>query len=270
MIYDFLILERQGNMPLYLQLYDCMKQAIESGSVPGGERMPSIRKLSQDLHLSRTTIEAAYQQLLVEGYIRSQPQSGYYVMEEIRRDHWDRTPALMFPKETKKGRNIRYDLGTDRIDSDHTDIKLWRKHVKDVLGQEEKLSSYGNHQGEPELREALASYSHGVRGVTVTSQNIVIGAGTQPLLYLLCSLLRERHCVAMEQTGFRQAEQVFMDCGLQVVKLPFDQDGILLKNLEQSQADLLWISPSSRIGGGSVPMKRRFRLLEWCKKTGGI
>lgn len=61
MTYDFIELDRNGTIPLYQQLYDKISSAVENGSLTIGAKLPSIRKLSEDLHLSRTTIESAYQ-----------------------------------------------------------------------------------------------------------------------------------------------------------------------------------------------------------------
>ena len=79
MAYDYIALH-PGRGPLYEQLYEALKQAVESGRLPKGSRIPSIRKLSEDLGISRTTIESAYQQLAIEGYIKSEPQRGYFVI----------------------------------------------------------------------------------------------------------------------------------------------------------------------------------------------
>ena len=80
MTYDYLMLNTDSGTPLYQQLYLAIKSAIEAGHLAKGDKLPSIRKLSQDLKLSCTTVEAAYQQLCVEGYIRSRPQRGYFVL----------------------------------------------------------------------------------------------------------------------------------------------------------------------------------------------
>ncbi|MDD4121685.1 MAG: winged helix-turn-helix domain-containing protein, partial [Eubacteriales bacterium] len=71
--------QTRSAVPLYLQLYNYVKAAILDGSILPSERLPSLRSLSKSLGLSITTIELAYNQLLVEGYIYSKPQSGYYV-----------------------------------------------------------------------------------------------------------------------------------------------------------------------------------------------
>ena len=78
MAYDYIrVNPTQG--PLYQQLYEELKKGIESGRLKKGSRLPSIRKFSEDLKISRTTVESAYQQLAAEGYIESRPQSGFYV-----------------------------------------------------------------------------------------------------------------------------------------------------------------------------------------------
>lgn len=271
MLYDFLDLNRQSGEPLYLQLYRNVKEAVEEGRLQAGQRLPSIRKLSEDLRLSRTTIEAAYQQLGVEGYIISRPQSGYYVMEETRGLRQAAAAPIEYRAEELPKGEVEFHLSTDCIDSRHADMKLWRKHVKDILGRQEIIAAYGEPQGERELREALSAYSHGARGVSAPPQAIVIGAGTQPLLYLLCGLLDgSARKVAMEQPGFPQAEQVFHDCGVETMLLPADRDGISMEALWKSGAGALWVNPSSRFSGRAIPMSRRLQLLEWAEQTGGL
>ena len=75
------------------------------------------------------------------------------------------------------------------VDLQNADLLRWKRCVKDVLNRRDVLVSYGEKQGEQELREALSSYSYSVRGVVSTADSIVIGAGTQQLLSVLCGLL---------------------------------------------------------------------------------
>lgn len=76
---SFVTLHPEWETPLYQQLYQAIREAIESGALASGTRMPSIRRLPEELGVSRTTVEAAYQQLCVEGYLKSRPQRGYFV-----------------------------------------------------------------------------------------------------------------------------------------------------------------------------------------------
>ena len=269
MTYDYLVLDIDSKIPLYQQLYLSLKKAIEAGHLAKGMKLPSIRKLSEDLGLSRTTIESAYQQLCVEGYIRSSPQRGYFIQTEKRTSSVPQKQTFSSPRTVSP--KIRYNFGTDFVDSSNIDIKIWKRHIRDVLNRQEVIASYGDPQGEPALREALAQYSYGVRGVHTSAEQIVIGAGIQPLLTILCGLLRGHPSVAMEEHGFLQAERVFSDCGMRVRYLPADEDGIEMDALKRSGAKVVLLSPSNRIHtGATIPMSRRFALLEWAKQSGSI
>lgn len=271
MTYDYLILDASSGTPLYQQLYLTIRSAIEAGHLVKGERLPSIRKLAEDLKLSCTTVENAYQQLCVEGYIQSRPQRGYFVLTAAHDDAGRQKPRRVGTLPPSRPA-IRYNFGSDCVDSDNIDIKIWRRHIRDVLNRQEVIAGYGEHQGERALREALSAYSYSVRGVVASPEQIVIGAGTQPLLTILCGLLNGHDKrVAMEEPGFLQAEQVFSDCGLSVLHLPADESGIRMDALTESGAKLLFISPSNRIQtGASLPMGRRFELLNWAQEAGAI
>ncbi len=271
MTYDFIELDRKGKAPLYQQLYDKISSAVENGSLTLGAKLPSIRKLSEDLQLSRTTIEAAYQQLCVEGYIKSLPQKGYFVQAVPQKSPLiNETAAPTSSCESTE--NILYDLGSDLADRNETDIKLWRSHIKDVLKKENVIASYGDPQGEPKLRNALALYSHGIRGAVTDESRILIGAGTQALLYIICGLISETkpRTAAMEEGGFPLAERVFSDCGFSVHKLKSDSDGIIPEELYKNGSGILFINPSCSQNGQPIRMSRRRELLKWAEATDSI
>ena len=269
MIYDYIMLDKKSDTPLYLQLYEAVKNAVETGRLKKGDKLPSIRKLADDLSVSCTTVDGAYQQLCVEGYICSKPKKGYFALAA----QYEKQTAEMPPTVPVQADRayIRYNFGTDCVDSKNVDIKVWRHYIRDVLNRKEIIASYGAHQGEAELREALAAYSYRERGAAAPPERIVIGAGTQPLLSILCGLLGRGRTVAMETPGFLQAEQVFSDFGFTVLKLPGDGSGIDMGALKRSGAGLAFVSPSNRTATGmSIPMSRRLELLGWARKTGGI
>ena len=267
MTYDFLVLDAASGVPLYQQLYESLKGSIERGHLAKDEKLPSIRKLSEDLRLSRTTVEAAYQQLCVEGYVRTRPQSGFFVEAGAVRAHLPAAVQLPPPVSRTEAlrTGARYHFGSDSVDSGCMDLKIWRRHIREVLNRQEALASYGDPQGEIDLRAALSSYCYGVRGVKAAPEQIVVGAGTQPLLYLLCGLLPDK-TVAMDERGFPQAERVFADCGFTVLRLPVDADGIRMDALEKSGVRAVLVRPSHSVQSGTaMPMSRRFALLEWAK-----
>ena len=166
---------------------------------------------------------------------------------------------------------MKYNLGTDVVDLQNADLLRWKRCVKDVLNRRDVLVSYGEKQGEQELREALSSYSYSVRGVVSTADSIVIGAGTQQLLSVLCGLLPRDSVIAIEEPGFRQAEQVFQDYGFPLRLVGGDQEGISMRELEASKASVLFVSPSNRMKArDAIPMSRRFEILNWAQQRGRL
>ena len=200
------------NLHRYFRVYTYYRELIETGRLEPGTRLPSIRKCAGQLKLSRTTIETAYMMLAAEGYIVSRPQSGYYVSElaAARREP--------FPvEETKgKGEEILFDFAASNVDRDSFQFGLWRRYIKSALRQDERLLSYGEPQGERELREALCGYLERHRNVVCTPEHIVVGAGVQSLLHILCPMLRERKQAVFYNPDFRQGRTIFQDYGFEI------------------------------------------------------
>lgn len=194
----------------YLRVYNYYKDLILTGQMAPGTKLPSIRKCSQQLQLSRTTVEAAYLLLAAEGYIISRPQSGYYVTDFYasgRSEPWKE------PEKKTAGPRIRYDFASSNVDRDSFQFDLWRRYIKSALRQDDRLLSYGEPQGERELREALSTYLSRGRNVVCTPDSIVVGAGVQSLLHVLCPMVRERETAYFYNAVFRQGRQIFEDHG---------------------------------------------------------
>ena len=269
MIYEPIFLDEHSGTPMYRQLYDSIRGKICGGELAVGEKMPSIRRIADELGVSRTTVEQAYQQLCVEGYLVSRPQSGYYVeaavIETNAAPSYDR-----FDDEPEP--SVSYDFGSRYVDSRGSDLDLWRKYVRAVLSSESIVTSYGHNQGEPALRVQLARYGNLLRGVNATPDRIVIGAGVQPLLSLLCGLLGERAGrVGIESPCFPHAERVFRDFRLNITELGQDSYGVTPQELYASKADVLYLNPSNTESmGRPMPVSRRAELLRWAERTNGL
>ena len=141
-----------------------------------------------------------------------------------------------------------------------------------MLSREDIVTSYGHYQGEPELRRQLAHFGSLLRGVNATPERIVIGAGVQPLLSLICGLLGERAGrVGIEYPCFPHAERVFRDFRLDITALGHDKYGVKPEELYASKADVLYLNPSNTESmGRPMPVSRRAELLEWAERTDGL
>ena len=121
--------EHTSSRPLYLQLYDTIKERILYGEMLCGEKLPSLRGLARDLGISVTTTELAYNQLFVEGYITSKPKAGYFVARIA--------PIAAGAQETvQRGEETRCTDGAEAREG-HADRPVWKQrgHAK---GQKEE------------------------------------------------------------------------------------------------------------------------------------
>ena len=123
-------------------------------------------------------------------------------------------------------------------------------------------------QGETVLRNALQKYSLGVRSVNTSAENIVVGAGTQLLLYLLCSLVGTNKTVATAKSSYIQAEFIFKTLGLDIKYFDTDSKGITISSLEKIKPDMVLINPNFIAENGmSMPVSRRLELIKWAKEN---
>lgn len=242
------ILENE-EIPRYLRVYDYYKELILSGQMQPETKLPSIRKGSKQFQMSRTTMESAYLLLAAEGYIISKPQSGYYVTDVAKKQK-KRVSALNVQKNKEQPKLI-YDFVTSNVDRDSFRFELWRRYMKSALRQDERLLGYGEPQGEQDFREVLCKYLQKERSVVCTPEQIVIGAGVQSLLNILCPLLMERKKVAFYNPEFMQGRAVFEDYGFEITG-----------GCDEIEQGVYYISPSQLTKwGGVMAITERLHLI---------
>lgn len=239
-------------MLLYMEVYEYFRTQMREGRLPPGSRMPSLRRCAQELDLSRTTVENAYLQLAADGYIAAKPQSGYYVTARAKNNAGrEQMPQAARPK-------VRYSFVSGGVDPESFRFDLWRRYLKSVLREDERLLSYGEPQGEWELRAALAQYVREQRNILCAPEDIVIGAGTQNLLQLLCPLLGKRRTVSFPTDSFVHGATVFADFGFDV-------------HYRDKTCDVIYVSPAHMTRWGEImPVKRRLELVALAQKEGSL
>ena len=240
---------------LYMEVYDYYKSLILTGKLPKTSRLPSIRRCSAELGVSRTTVENAYLQLAADGYILSKPQSGYYVTDIA--SHSQKKSENVKKSDTEK-KEIIYDFASLKADRESFDFDLWRRYLKSALRQDDRLLSYGEVQGEAELRQVLSKYITENRNVMCNEDDIVIGAGVQSLLNILCGIIGDRKSVFFRDPSFLQGIAIFDDHKFTVTK-------------SESNADVIYISPSHINSWGDVmPTQERLELLKQAHENGTL
>lgn len=270
MLYDYLQIDKKSPQPIYQQIYNSIKNAVEHGALSKDTKLPSIRKLSDSLLVSKTTVESAYHQLCAEGYIRNVPRSGYRVNADIVKPEKEIFTSKSLKQEPEH-RVYTFDFGTKAVDNSTANLKVWKKYVRDILNREYLLNTYGEPQGELSLRKSLEKYSFSVRGVNCSENNIVIAAGTQLLLYILCGLMGKELKIAVEKGAYIQAEQAFRDLRHNIVYYELDQYGVIPDYIRNERPDLLVINPNSTgKDRRAMPIERRIKLIKASSDTGCI
>ncbi|PGU45658.1 PLP-dependent aminotransferase family protein [Bacillus cereus] len=264
-------LQSQSETPIYIQIYEYMKREISRGSLCAGTRLPSHRNLAMQLNVSRITVESAYQQLLAEGYVESKPKRGIFVAE-VDIDVIQKTQQIASNSaNNKENEQYDYDCSQGLIDQKAFPITNWKRAIQETLFQyENELFAKEDPQGELVLREHISKYLYHARGVHSTPDQIIIGAGTQPLLWLLLQLLGSKKEYGIENPGFHRIPAMIQSSGLPVHPIPLDNKGIHISALRKSGSNVAYVTPSHQFPLGIImPLSRRLELLKWANDCKG-
>jgi len=260
--------DNDNKKPYYQQLYSYIKTEIQSGRISYDTKLPSKRKLSSYLGISQNTIQAAYDQLIEEGYIIAIEKKGFFVckidfIQKIKVDTHNLTDVKA--EESK----LLYDFTYHGVDMPSFPFDQWRKLMKDVINEyDEELLMPGDSLGFYRLRSALSDYLHQSRGVNCTPQQIVISSGTEMLFQTLIQLFDEESIYGIENPGYEKLNQLFNGNRASFTPIGIDQNGMLLEGILKSNANILCIAPAHQFpSGGIMPINRRIQLLNWANET---
>lgn len=255
--------------PLYEQLYEHISKEIHSGRILEGERLPSKKSLAAHLKISVNTVETAYSMLADEGYIVSKPRSGYYV-QRVEMPVLDGA-SFLDKSEVKKQDINKYkiDFKTNSVDVKSFPYRTWVKLSREIMYSKPELLEVGDFRGDIEIRENIAKYLHEFRGVRAKPENIVIGAGIEYLLTLLTHILKGK-IYAVENPGYLKAEQILKNNDNAVNYIPVDDGGMSIDYLNNTNSDIVYLTPSHQFPTGVVmPVGRRFDLIRWVTQKDG-
>lgn len=279
------LLDKGSGIPVYKQLYRYIRRQIELGRLKENDRLPSIRRLSAHLAISKTTVETAYEQLLAEGYVQSKPRSGLLVLPppvHLVSSEKEQTSCLLLQtKGSAEGDAYEADEAPAAvIDFQYGDVALekfplaaWRKCLTEALaGNRRHTLGYGALQGSEELRLEIARYLYAARGISCSPEQIFLAGGTQQAVSLLCQLLLSaEEPFGMEDPGYDGVRTVLSNHRMPLVPIPVEADGLDVEALRRSGAKAVYVTPAHQFPLGSVmPVGKRSRLLQWADETDGI
>lgn len=261
-----------------------IRMAILNGSLRHGDRLPSTRSLAADLSISRSTAENAYTQLEDEGFLLRNVGNGTYVNAVPARTAPDKKTSIAEHPGALSSRGRRIDAMGACIDPRETrafsagmpalesfPLPVWQRLLSRRLRNDgQQLLHYGDQQGLPQLREAIASYLSLSRGVDCDpGQVIVLTSSQQALVLVAMMLLDAGDKVWMEDPGYRGAQTAFAAAGAGLVPVPIDPDGMRIDMALSAapHARLAYVTPSHQYPlGMTLSLERRLQLIEWARR----
>lgn len=274
---------------LYEHLYKEIKNDILIGNLKAHEKLPSKRALAAHLNVSVVTVENAYSQLLAEGYIYSKPKSGFYVCDvkaedadvvgvrnacytSRSEDHVTEHSHVIREHAESPGQNRFFaDFVNNSTLSENFPFSTWTKLMREtMMDDREKLMKRSPSGGIFELRKAIADYLYQFRGMSVSPNQIIVGAGTEYLYGLIIQLLGRDSVYGVENPGYQKIQHIYDAYQVKCCYIDMDESGVNIDSLERSGADVVHISPSHHFPTGTVtPASRRYELLGWAAKQEG-
>ena len=287
MLFAIPLAKRGG--PLFRQVYSRLREAILSGTLHGGEKLPSTRDLAEQLGVSRTVVLLAYDQLLAEGFTTGRTGSGTYVSTgvkigasispekstRLRVSHFGVSAAeawtrMNFPPPTVCSQP--YDFAYGRSDVEKFPFEMWRRMLLRCARKTSVAAlDYGPAGGSAALREALCAHLRRARAVECDPAQITIVNGSQQALDLIARVLIEkRDRVAIEEPNYQGTREILRAAGAHLLPIPLDRDGLNPQRLPL-EARIAFVTPSHQFPTGAIlPLARRLELLEWAKRTNAV
>ncbi|MEH7392516.1 PLP-dependent aminotransferase family protein [Bacillus sp. JJ1474] len=248
--------------PMYIQIYEQIKNAILKKTVLPHSKLPSKRQLATQLDISVHTVREAYEQLLAEGYIISSERSGYFV--SAIEQEWQPITKNMPIQESSVCLNQEglIDFNSGHVDSVHFPFQIWKRLIRKHLEEGNLVSSPW--QGEWALRTEIAKYVGRSRGVQCEADQVFIYSGTQMQLQDICQFFGMETRIGMEEPGFIRAKAVFAKLGLTVTPIQVDHFGVSIPN---KKLDLVYTTPAHQFPLGMImSLERRVGLLKWANE----
>ena len=251
-------IDRASGERAYYQLYRQLRAAIVSGALPAGSRLPSKRSLAAETGLSLITVEHALALLCDEGYAETRPRSGCYAAFGGNGLPSAQPPAAL--EDMSAGDDAPEDFP----------FSVWARTMRRVLTDyDRRILSRSPNCGCIELRRALAGYLGRSRGLAVSPEQILVGAGAEYLYGLVVQLLGRARRYALEEPCYEKIRQVYEANGALCEGLPMGPDGIVSEALARSSAGVLHVTPfHSYPSGVTAPASKRHEYALWARARG--
>ncbi|HEY4569436.1 MAG TPA: PLP-dependent aminotransferase family protein [Kribbella sp.] len=261
-----LTIDRAAGLPLHLQLAEQFRTAVLDGRLQAGHRLPSTRDLARELSVSRSVLQAAYDQLHAEGWIEGRTGAGTFVTDVAPLQPAVRRHTPHPPDPSAELLSLRPGIPYIGPTPDAGWRRAWR-----TVSTQSPPRGYDDAAGLPALRAALADHVGRVRGIACGPENVLVTNGTVHGLRLLLTVTsRPGDRIAIEDPGYLNAVVAARDHQLEIVDIPVDRNGMRVSALTDD-VPTVYVTPSHQYPlGGRLPVARRNELVRWARRTGAL
>ncbi|MFB5745925.1 PLP-dependent aminotransferase family protein [Cedecea sp. P7760] len=251
--------------PRYQQIARQLKQAINSGELTAGSRLPSSRTLALELGVARATVENAYGDLVAQGWLERRGQAGTFVSPSVKSDGGGENVSAARPQ----GAPRPFQMGLPALDL--FPRAIWARLMGRRLRQQTRFDlMLPEPGGEASLKQAIADYLRFSRSIDCQPEQIFVTSGFQAgLALVLSTLARPGDGIWLEDPGYRFVRPDFAKAGMQVRAIPVDGEGMQvdygLRHFSDARFALLTPAHQSP-SGVALSLPRRHALLEWASR----
>ena len=262
-------------------LHAALRDAIATGRLAPGLRLPSSRDLAAQLGVSRNTAVAAYELLASEGWLESRGAGGSFVAELPQAavtvsdrasvapwadSRWLRGEAGGWPAPLTSGLAPAYHFKTGMPEVASFPFEVLRRlQTRALQAAAREPARYPEAQGLKALREAIAGHVSSSRAVACTADDVVITAGAQQAFDLIARVLVTpgRTLAAVENPGYPPLRAALLGAGATLAPVPVDSEGLVVDALP-AQTRIVCVTPSHQSPlGMAMSLARRRELLNW-------
>lgn len=253
----------------YAEVYNKIKSDLTSGSLNYGKKLPSKREAAELFNVSVITIEHAYGILESEGYIEARSRSGYYSCYSAGEGF---TQADKHTPEFGKTAEYSKLHMNANLKKEWFSFNVYASAVRRVLNDYgEAIMQKTPSSGAQELKTAIKNYLKTYRGISVESEQIVIGSGAEYLYEIIIKLIGIQKNYALEKPSYPSIKEVYTQNGIIPEELELGQDGIPSEILRKSKAEVLHVTPyRSYPSGITASASKRAEYLRFAADRGGF
>ncbi|MEU9747102.1 PLP-dependent aminotransferase family protein [Streptomyces niveus] len=259
-------------------LMDALREAVRTGRLTPGTRLPSSRTLAADLGMARNTVADAYAELVAEGWLTARQGSG----TRVARRAAPRTPEPSGPPARPVRRRPTHNLRAGTPDLGSFPRAEWLAASRRALtAAPNDAFDYGDQLGRVELRTVLADYLARTRGVYADPERVVLCSGFVHGLALMARVLtarrgRTRAVVGVESYGLDFHRDILTAAGLRTPALALDELGTRTEELISGEGELRGVdavltTPAHQFPtGAALHPDRRAAMVDWARGAGGL